>query len=199
MVLDLRTLHAQREEHAALQRMTESRTTVRRGRVVSLHYTLRTDGGAIVDAACGSPPFAYLHGAGNIVPGLEQSLDGRVVGDRVHAVVPPELGYGRINRGFIRKVARTEFPTGARLERGMRFRSLVGDRTVLPAWIVDVGPREVTVSFNHPLAGETLHFAVAILHVRTASAEELSHGHPHGYGGVQHDRPWLRARQHHGA
>lgn len=170
------------------QRRAISADRIADGRVVSLHYTLRLDDTSVVDAYRGSPPFLYLHGAGNVVRGLEQAIYGHRIGDRIRVSVPPELGYGPLRADMFKRVARSEFPDGVTLSRGMRFRSVLGDGTLLPAWIAEVGERELVVSFNHPLAGETLHFAVEVVGVRRARLGELSHGHPHGPGGIEHRR-----------
>jgi len=156
------------------------------GRVVSLHYTLSLDDSRVVERRRGQPPFCYLHGAGNIVRGLEMQMDGRRAGDRFYARVPPDLGYGPVRDDLVKRVPRSEFPAGARLSPGMRFRCVLADDTILPAWIAEVGDRDLIVSFNHPLAGRTLHFAVEVLGVRRARLGELTHRHPHGPGGVQH-------------
>ena len=168
------------------ERRTISADRVADGRVVSLHYTLRLDNNKVVEAFRGMPPFLYLHGAGNIVRGLERAIDGCRVGDRIRVSVPPEIGYGPLRDELFKRVPRSEFPAGARLSRGMRFRSVLADGTLLPAWIADVGDRDLIISFNHPLAGKTLHFSVEVVGVRRARLGELTHGHPHGPGGVEH-------------
>ena len=148
--------------------------------VVSIHYTLSLDDGTVFETSRGMAPFRYLQGAGNIVPGLEQALLNRRTGERLRVAIPPEQGYGLRNPRFIKRIPRTDFPRDAQLEPGLRFRSQVDDGTLLPAQVTEVGERDVTVNFNHPLAGETLHFTVDVVGVRNAQPDEVSHGHPHG-------------------
>lgn len=155
------------------------------GHVVAINYELTRSDGTFVEAFVGEPAFLYLHGAGNIVPGLERELVGRTVGDRLHVTVPPELAYGPLRPEFVQRVSRSHFPAGVQVYPGMRFGSRVDGR-VLPAWVTEVGQHDATVSFNHPLAGETLHFTVEVLDVRPARLGERAHGHPHGPGGVEH-------------
>jgi len=156
------------------------------GLVVSLNYVLQLEDGTTVESVRGHPPFLYLHGAGNVVPGLEKELTNRRVGDRLSLEVPPELGYGTLDPKCIQRLHRSEFPPDARLTPGMRFGSELDDGTILPAWVADVQGDDIIVHFSHPLAGKNLHFLVEVLGVRDARPDELRHGHPHGPGGVQH-------------
>lgn len=150
------------------------------GCVVALRYTLRLDSGKIVESFHGHPPFLYLHGAGNLVPGLEQALAGRRVADRMRIAVPPELGYGPVRPELVKRIARSELPSDMEPVLGMKFRTAAGEGTALPAWVAGLEDDELVISFNHPLAGETLHFSVEVISIREARLSERSHGHPHG-------------------
>ncbi len=153
--------------------------------VASFHYTLTNDAGEVVDSSSGREPLAYLHGAGNIVPGLEQAMAGREVGDAFSVSVTPELGYGVRHEGMVQTVPRSAFQGVDDLEVGMQFQAR-GPQGVMSVTISAIEGDDVTVDGNHPLAGQTLHFAVEITEVRPASAEELEHGHVHGVGGHHH-------------
>jgi FKBP-type peptidyl-prolyl cis-trans isomerase SlyD len=166
--------------------LPRQRTSIAEGRVVFMRYTMTLDDGRVVESRGTDAPFAYLHGAGNVVPGLEIQLHERQAGETFRVSVPPELAFGQIDPDHIKRIPRTDFPSDARLTPGMRFRSQLDDGMLLPAWVVDVDDRTVTVSFNHPLAGETLHFDVEVIEIRDARPDELIHGHPHGPGGVPH-------------
>lgn len=155
------------------------------GLVVSLHYTLTLDDGNVVESTLGGAPLQYLHGAGNVVPGLERELRNRTVGDRLSVDVAPRDGYGEDNPAMVKRISRKEFPSDARFEPGMRFGSQLDDGTILPAWVVDVGKKNLTVSFNHPLAGQHLHFVVEVVGIRDARTDELSHGRPNGLNGFR--------------
>lgn len=160
--------------------------TVAHGKVVSIHYTLKSDDGEVIDSSEGFEPLAYLHGSGNIVPGLEESLLGHAVGDEFSVSVPPEAGYGLRDEEGVQSVPRDAFPADAELEVGMRFAAEAPDGEVRPVWIAEVEGDTVTVDFNHPLAGSTLHFAVRVAAIRDATPEETEHGHPHGPDGHHH-------------
>jgi FKBP-type peptidyl-prolyl cis-trans isomerase SlyD len=149
-------------------------------KAVSFHYSLRDDEGTVLDSSEGRPPLTYLHGEGNIVPGLERALEGKSAGDEVKATVPPEEGYGERDDSNIRNVPRRKLPEG-KIEPGMRLRLQTNEGPV-PALVTAVSGDYVTVDANHPLAGMTLHFDVTVVEVRDATAEELEHGHVHGPG-----------------
>jgi FKBP-type peptidyl-prolyl cis-trans isomerase SlyD len=153
--------------------------------VVTFHYTLKNSAGEVLDSSLGNEPMTYLAGAGNIVPGLEQQMLGKVAGDAFHASVAPADGYGVMNPAMLRVVPKDAFPPGVNVEVGMQF----GTQTPQgPMAIVvkSIDGDSVTVDGNHPLAGVTLHFDIEVLAIRSASAEELAHGHVHGPGGHHH-------------
>jgi len=150
-------------------------------KAVTFHYSLRDDGGNVLDSSEGREPLTYLHGQGNIVPGLEKALEGKQPGDEVKATVPPAEGYGMRDEANIRNVPRRKLPEG-KLAPGMRLQ-LRTDQGPLVATVVALKGDYVTLDANHPLADKTLHFEVKVVDVRDATAEELEHGHVHGPGG----------------
>ena len=158
---------------------------IEKNRVVTLHYTLRDDQGAVIDTSSGRAPLSYLHGKGNIIPGLEQALAGKSAGDRLEVTVAPEQGYGPRDERLVQILPRSRFEQGTALQPGMQLRATTprGARIVT---VVKVERDFVTVDGNHPLAGRTLHFAVEVAEVRRATHEEVSHGHVHGPGGHHH-------------
>jgi FKBP-type peptidyl-prolyl cis-trans isomerase SlyD len=153
--------------------------------VASFHYTLTNDAGKVIDTSAGREPLAYLHGAGNIVPGLEKEMVGRQVGDVFNVIVDPEEGYGMPNPMMVQVVPRDAFQGVETLEVGMEFQAQTPQGPMSVA-ISKIEGDEVTVDGNHPLAGQTLHFAIEVTDVRDASLEELTHGHVHGEGGHHH-------------
>jgi FKBP-type peptidyl-prolyl cis-trans isomerase SlyD len=153
--------------------------------VASFHYTLTNDAGDVLDSSEGREPLAYLHGIGNIVPGLERQMAGHVAGDRFSAEVAPEEGYGNYIDELVQIVPRQSFQGIDDLAVGMQFQAQTGQGPIAVV-VTEIEGDEVTVDGNHPLAGETLHFAVEVVEVREASAEELQHGHVHGAGGHHH-------------
>ncbi|GAC1625861.1 MAG: peptidylprolyl isomerase [Nevskia sp.] len=153
--------------------------------VAYFHYTLTNDAGEVLDSSSGRDPLPYMHGKGNIVPGLEKALAGKKVGDKLDVVVAPEEGYGPHIESLVQVVPKSAFQGVANLEPGMQFQaeSNMGPVSVV---VTAVEGDSVTVDGNHPLAGETLHFAVEITEVRDATVEEVMHGHVHGVGGHHH-------------
>jgi FKBP-type peptidyl-prolyl cis-trans isomerase SlyD len=158
---------------------------VGKDKVVSIDYTLTGVAGEVIDTSQGGEPLTYLHGSGNIIPGLERALEGKSAGDEVNAVVAPDQGYGQKNPGLVQPVPRSQFPGVTDIKVGMQFQAQTnhGPRVVT---VVGVDDKTVTVDANHPLAGETLNFAVRVVDVRDATQQELDHGHAHGPGGHQH-------------
>ncbi len=163
--------------------MTDS-LAVGDGSVVEVHYTLKDSMGTTLDKSEGEP-LLYLHGTGQIVAGLERALIGKVAGDAFTEVVQPEDGYGRRTEQP-QAVPRSAFPATAKLERGEQFLTRNPAGQPQPIWIAGVSGDTVFVDFNHPLAGQTLHFDVVVVSVRAATAEEKAHGHAHGAHGHHH-------------
>lgn len=153
--------------------------------VASFHYTLTDDAGRVIDSSSGHGPLTYLHGAGNIVPGLEKAMLGRSVGDAFDVVVAPEEGYGEPNEMLVQVVPRAAFQGVDELAVGMEFQAHTPQGPMSVA-IAKIEGDEITVDGNHPLAGRTLHFAIEVTDVREASLEEVMHGHVHGEGGHHH-------------
>lgn len=153
--------------------------------VVVIHYTLKDDAGATVDTSDGGDPLAYIHGNGNLVPGLENALEGKRAGDKVSVKILPADGYGDYDKGLVQRVPRRSFKGVADVRPGMQFQvqSEQGPRSVT---VTNVAGDMVTVDGNHPLAGKNLNFDVEVVEVRAPSEEELAHGHVHGPGGHHH-------------
>ena len=153
--------------------------------VATFHYTLTDDAGKVLDSSANGAPLTYLHGAGNIVPGLEKEMAGRSAGEKFVVVVAPEEGYGMPNPMMMQVVPREAFQGVDTLEVGMEFQAQT-PQGPMSVSIAKIEGDEVTVDGNHPLAGQTLHFAIEVTAVRDASLEELTHGHVHGEGGHHH-------------
>ena len=154
---------------------------VKNNSVVSFHYTLSDADGKLLDTSAGNEAFAYLQGAHMIVPGLEQQMEGRAVGDKFKAVVEPAHGYGEFDAALLQRVPIDKFGD-QRVHEGMQFQA--GGHGVFT--VKEVADGKVLLDGNHALAGVTLHFDVEITEVRDATADELSHGHVHGPGGHHH-------------
>jgi FKBP-type peptidyl-prolyl cis-trans isomerase SlyD len=146
---------------------------------VSFHYKLTDDDGINIDSSEGKEPLGYLHGAGNIIPGLEKALEGKKVGDSLTVAVTAAEGYGEVQKELIQEVPREAFQGIDTIELGMQFEAQTGQGGTLPVTVVAVTDELVTVDGNHPLAGRNLNFDVTIEEVRKASEEELARGHLH--------------------
>lgn len=153
--------------------------------VVSIDYTLKDDSGNIVDTSEGSDPLVYLHGANNIIPGLESALVGKAVGEQISVRVPPEQAYGVRDDEKMQAVPKSLFGDED-IKVGAQYHAAGPQGQHLTVTVVGISDDEVTVDGNHPLAGFHLNFDVKIVDVRDASEEELAHGHVHGPGGHQH-------------
>ena len=154
--------------------------------VVAIDYTLSNDAGEVIDSSAGAEPLVYLHGAGNIIAGLENALVGKSVGDELDVSIEPEDAYGEYSAELITNLGRDMFEGVEELEVGMQFHASAPDGGMQVVTIRDIDGDQVTIDGNHPLAGQQLNFKVKVISVRAASEEELAHGHVHGEGGHQH-------------
>ncbi|MFB0963446.1 MAG: peptidylprolyl isomerase [Pseudomonas sp.] len=154
--------------------------------VVAIDYTLSNDAGEVIDSSAGAEPLVYLHGAGNIIAGLEKALLGKAVGDELDVSIEPEEAYGEYSAELITNLGREMFEGVDQLEVGMQFHASAPDGGMQIVTIRDIDGDQVTIDGNHPLAGQQLNFKVKVVSVRAASEEELAHGHVHGEGGHQH-------------
>jgi FKBP-type peptidyl-prolyl cis-trans isomerase SlyD len=150
-------------------------------KAVTFHYSLRDDADKVIDSSEGRTPLTYLHGEGNIVPGLEKALEGKQPGDEVKVTVPPEEGYGTRDEKNVQNIPRRKLPEG-KIAPGMQLR-LQTNHGPMVVTVKAVQGDYVSIDTNHPLAGMNLHFEVKVIEVRDATAEELEHGHVHGPGG----------------
>ena len=157
------------------------------GKVVNLAYSLKNDAGEVLDTADHEDPFVYLHGGGQIVPGLETALVGAKKGHKKQVTVSADEGYGAVNPELKLTVKRSQFPEGVPLDEGMQFEANGPGGQGVIFTVESIATDEVSINGNHPLAGETLHFDVEVLEVRDATEEEKEHGHAHGPEGHGHD------------
>ncbi len=154
-------------------------------RVVTIHYTLKDDSGAVLDSSSGGEPLAYIQGHGNLVSGLEKALEGKPDGTTLAVVVPAAEGYGARDEGLIQRVPKRSLQGAGDVKKGMQFQARTDDGMRVFTVTAIVGDM-VTLDGNHPLADQTLHFDVEVVGVREATREELEHGHVHGAGGHHH-------------
>ncbi len=160
-------------------------STIQDGSVVAIRYTLTSPEGELIDSS-GDEALEYLHGADNIVPGLENALGGAKVGDELEVVVSPEEGYGPREDVELQAVPRDNFPEDAEILPGTQFLVEDDEGQVSPVWVAAVEEGQVLLDLQHPLAGVSLNFQVSVVSLRAGTEEELEHGHPHGPGGHHH-------------
>lgn len=160
--------------------------TITKQRAVALDYKLSLDDGTVVDYSEKGQPLWYLHGAHNIIPGLERELEGLTVGDSKTVVVAPADGYGEYDERNVVEVKKSQFPRNNQFALGDQVTAQDPSGGEMVGRIKEIDNATVKIDFNHELAGKTLHFAITVSDVRNATKEELAHGHVHGPGGHHH-------------
>lgn len=153
--------------------------------VASFHYTLTDSTGKVLDTSEGQEPLSYLHGAGNIIPGLENALLGKTTGDKLNVAVNAAEAYGERDNSMVQELDANMFSGIDKIEVGMEFHAET-EQGLQVVTVTKVEGDQVTIDGNHPLAGVNLNFDVEITEVREASEEEITHGHAHGAGGHHH-------------
>lgn len=151
------------------------------GQVVAMEYTLKVDG-QVADTSEGREPLEYVHGAGNIIPGLEREMIGMGVGESKEVVVAALDAYGEEDEKAFMDVPVDQFPKDIQMKVGTELQVQNQAGQPMYARIVQVVEKSVRLDFNHPLAGKELHFSVKVVDVRQATQEEKEHGHVHKPG-----------------
>ena len=149
--------------------------TVEENKVVTFDYTLKNNSGDIIDTSENNQPLSYIHGNGEIIPGLEAELLGKSVGNKFNAVIKPEDAYGPKLDNFVKKIEREQLAHLPNIELGMQLQAY-DEQGMQILTVVDISENEVTLDANHPLAGQTLHFDIEIVDIRDATDEELQFG-----------------------
>lgn len=163
--------------------------TIADGVVVSLSYTLEVDGEVIAETEAGDP-MEYLHGAENIVPGLEAALAGKRVGDKLSVTLAPDDAYGEYDPEDIDEIERGDLEHLTEIEVGMAIEVQDEEGDIYVAFIREISDKMITLDFNPPLAGKTLTYNVEVLETRPATEEEIQHGHVHGMDWLEDDEDW---------
>lgn len=146
--------------------------------VASIKYVLTDSDNNIIDKS-EDGKFSFLVGAGNIIPGLENALMEKSVGDKFDVSIAPAEAYGEHNKDLIHKVPKTQFPADVNIEAGMQFQGQTPDGQMTIVTVSEVADDHVFVDNNHPLAGVQLNFAVEVTNIREATETEVEHGHVH--------------------
>ena len=159
--------------------------SIAQDQVVSIHYTLKNDAGEVLDQSGNGEPLTYLHGHGNLIPGLERELAGKGPGDKLSVKIPPADAYGEYDKALVQQVPRRALKGIRDLKVGMRLQAQ-GPQGAHAVTVTALTGDLVTLDGNHPLAGQNLNFDVEVAEVRPATEDELSHGHAHGPGDHHH-------------
>jgi FKBP-type peptidyl-prolyl cis-trans isomerase SlyD len=164
-------------------------------KAVSVNYNLsgkkNNQPEELIEQTSTDHPFVFLFGFGGVLPQFEENLAGKKKGDKFDFNISPENGYGNYEQDYVIKLARAVFEIDGkfdeeRISTGREIEMNDADGNPLLGKVLSVGPNEVEMDFNHPLAGYELHFTGEVLDVREASKEELEHGHVHGPHGHHH-------------
>ena len=162
--------------------MTQS-LELKSGFVGIIHYTLLHEDGGLIESSVGRQPQPYLHGADNLMPGLEAALAGKVAGDIIKGQAAPKEAFGEHNGQEAHRVKRNELPNDREWVAGMPLQVQASNGQVVWLWIEKIEGAWVWLSTNHPLAGKTITFEAEVVGVRPAKPVELEHGYPHGLDG----------------
>jgi len=141
--------------------------------LVAIHYTLKDKDGEILDSSQGSDPLEYVHGYGNLIPGLEKELNGKKAGDNLSISIEPAEAYGEYSDELVVTIPRSNFETDAHIEVGMQFETGSGSMSRIVR-VTQIDGDDITIDANHELAGKTLFFDVTVDTVRKAAPEEIS-------------------------
>ena len=152
-------------------------------KVITFHFTLKDEEGIVLDSSENKEPLSFLSGTETILPKLEENLTGMIIGSKKNVKIAASDAYGEYNEDAVQTVKKEQFPKETQLKVGLRYVANSPDGQQMPFMITEVKEQDVTVDFNHPLAGKDLEFDVELLDVRDATPEEIQHKHVHGPGG----------------
>jgi FKBP-type peptidyl-prolyl cis-trans isomerase SlyD len=156
---------------------------VQPNKVITMNYTLKDSEDVVIDTTENKGAFSFISGANQILPKLEEKIGSMLIGSKKDVKLSAEEAYGVYDEKAIQKVEKSTFPDDATVEVGMGFVANSPDGHPMPFRVAAVEENEVTIDFNHPLAGKDLEFNVHLVDIRNASEEEVAHGHVHGPGG----------------
>jgi FKBP-type peptidyl-prolyl cis-trans isomerase SlyD len=154
--------------------------------VITINFILKDTNGNIIEATSRERPFSFISGGNQILPKLEENIGEMLIGSKRTVTLSPVDAYGVYDDSALEEVSRSEFPEDTDIQEGMTFVADSPDGQQLPFVIKSIKEENITLDFNHPLAGQTLTFDLELLSLRDATIEELGHGHVHGAGGHHH-------------
>lgn len=155
-------------------------------KVVTMNYTLKDSDGNVIQTTDRKEPFQFLSGNKQILPNLEKEIDGMIIGSKKFVKIAAQEAYGEYNEQAVQQIDKKNFPGDVNLQVGMEFVANSPEGQQMPFVVKDIKEEEVTIDFNHPLAGKDLEFDVELVDIRDATVEELQHGHAHSPGAHKH-------------
>lgn len=155
-------------------------------KVVTFNYSLKDNEGTIIDTTENKAPLSFISGTSQILPKLEEAIGKMIIGSKKDVKLAAAEAYGEYDEKAVQQAKRDQFPAELNIEVGMQYIASSPEGQQMPFIITDIKEDDITIDFNHPLAGKDLEFNVELLDVRDATEEELAHGHVHGPGGHQH-------------
>jgi FKBP-type peptidyl-prolyl cis-trans isomerase SlyD len=163
-----------------------------KNKVISVNYNLfkDTENGEMIESTEGKAPLTFLSGLGQMIPDFENNVANLNVGDTFSFGIKSENAYGSKTDEAIMDLPHDIFMQDGKLVDEVQPGNMLPlqdqNGGVVPAVVVKVNETTVTMDLNHPLADQDLHFTGNVVEMREATADELSHGHVHGEGGVEH-------------
>ena len=155
-------------------------------KVVTMNYILKDDQGNIIQTTDKRESFQFMSGSQQILPKLEEEINAMIIGSKKNVEIPAKEAYGEYSEQAIQQVKKESFPADVDLKVGMEFVANSPEGHQMPFVIKNIKNEEITVDFNHPLAGMNLEFDVELIDIRNATPEEMQHGHVHGPDGHHH-------------
>lgn len=161
-------------------------------KVISVNYNLYKDSveGEMIESTEGKDPLVFLSGVGQMIPDFEAGVVNLEVGDTFSFSIEAAKAYGKRSEDAIIELDKKMFLDEGKLAEGIEEGKIVPlqdqNGRVVPAKVVKINEKTLTMDVNHPLADQDLHFTGNVIEIREATAEEISHGHVHGPGGHQH-------------
>lgn len=137
---------------------------IKQGDKVKVHYTGTLSDGTEFDSSRDRAPLEFTLGEGSIIPGFEKAVAGHETGDKIKVVIPPEDAYGDADPDLVFTVARAQVPDTIPLKVGTPLQ-LSNEQGAMDVVITEVGPEEITLDANHPLAGKELVFEIEVVDV----------------------------------
>lgn len=155
-------------------------------KVVTFNYTLKDEEGTVLDSTANKDPLTFISGTSQVLPRLEEALGEMLIGGKKNVKINAAEAYGEYDDKAVQSIKKEQFPSDAKVEVGVRYVANSPEGGQMPFVIKEIKEKDVTVDFNHPLAGKDLEFDVELVDIRDATAEEIQHGHVHGPGGHTH-------------